>query len=119
MCTWRVFALIVALLVLCADPPRTCEREGGVFSATFLVTWGGVAPCSESSNQIAEHIIICEDAGNRAQDSVRMECMGNVMITFFMPFNPAPCDKKSRSEHQTLPTFREGLGTRLGTYKEA
>ena len=71
MCTWRVFALIIALLVLCADPPRTCEREGGVFSATFLVTWGGVAPCSESSNQIAEHVIICDDIGNPARDLVR------------------------------------------------
>ena len=29
---------------------------------------------------------------------------------------PRPCDKKSRSEHQTLfPLFGEGLGTRLGT----
>ena len=34
--------------------------------------------------------------------------------TFFMLFDPTPCDKKSRSEHQTLfPLFGEGLGTRL------
>ena len=40
--------------------------------------------------------------------------MGNAMITFFTPFDPTPCDKKSRSEHQTFfLLFGEGLGTRL------
>ena len=35
----------------------------------------------------------------------------NAMITFFISFSPAPCDKKSRSEYQTLiPLFREGSG---------
>jgi len=29
---------------------------------TFLVKWGMVAPRSESLNQIAEHVIICDDA---------------------------------------------------------
>jgi len=32
----------------------------------------------------------------------------NAIITFFMPFNPTPCDKKSRSEHQTLFLARVG-----------
>ena len=73
------------------------ERVSGVLS-DFLVT----APQSESSNQIAERVIICDDVSNRAQDLVCMQCMGNAIITFFMPFDPAPCDKKSRSEHQTL-----------------
>ena len=40
-----------------------------------------------------------------------MQCMGNAIITFFMPFDPAPCDKKSRQN--TRPAFREGQGTRL------
>ena len=36
---------------------------------------------------------------------------GNAIITFFTPFDLAPCDKKSRSEHQTLfPLFGEGSG---------
>ena len=36
---------------------------------------------------------------------------GNAIITFFMPFDPAPCDKRSCSEHQTLfPLFGEGSG---------
>ena len=36
---------------------------------------------------------------------------GNAIITFFTPFDPAPCDKKSRSVHQTLfPLFGEGSG---------
>ena len=37
----------------------------------------------------------------RLQSSTRL---GNAMITFFMPFDPAPCDKKSCSER-----FQEGL----------
>ena len=40
-----------------------------------------------------------------------MQCMGKAIITSFTPFDPAPCDKKSRSEHQTLfPLFGEGSG---------
>jgi len=32
-------------------------------------------------------------------------------MTFFTKYNPAPCDKKCRSEHQTLfPLFRGGSG---------
>ena len=39
---------------------------------------------------------------------------GNAIMTFFTQFDPAPCDKKSRSERQTLfPLFGEGLGMRL------
>ena len=35
---------------------------------------------------------------------------GDGITTFFMPSDPAPCDKKSHSEHQTLfPLFKEGL----------
>ena len=190
------------LLVSCPDPPRTCEKEGLEFWASFLVKWGGVAPQSESSNQIAERVIICNDVGNRARDlalqtkgklllqlicyvlscskvgcsllefckpclaywassrllaaarystTVLLEadagsrewrrsdtgraivqtaqlgiihhsilhaackCMGksNAIITFFMSFDHAPCDKKSRSEHQTLfPAFRGGSGNK-------
>ena len=44
-------------IVSCLDHPRTCKREGLVFWATFLVT----APRSESSNQIVEHVILCDD----------------------------------------------------------
>ena len=46
-------------LVSCPPSSHTCEKEGLVFWATFLVTWGRVAPRSESLNQIAEHMIIC------------------------------------------------------------
>ena len=39
--------------------------------------------------------------------AVRCTCMGNAIIIFFTPFDPAPYDKKCRSEHQTLfPLFR-------------
>ena len=43
--------------ILYPHPHCTC-KEDLVFWATFLVTWGRVAPRSESSNQIAECIII-------------------------------------------------------------
>ena len=56
------------LLVSCPDPPRMCEKEGLVFWASFLVKQGGVAPRSESSNQIAERVIKCNDVGNQARD---------------------------------------------------
>ena len=37
-------------------------------------------------------------------------------MTFFTKYDPAPCDKKCHSKHQTLfPLFEEGLGTRLVT----
>ena len=39
--------------------------------------------------------------------------MGNAIITFFMPFDPAPCDKKSFRTSDPLSAFQEGLGTRL------
>ena len=51
--------LTSTIVVSCPAPPHTWEKEGLVFWATFLVTWGGVAPWSERSNQIAECIIIC------------------------------------------------------------
>ena len=42
---------------------------------------------------------------------------GNVIITFFMPFDPAPCDKKSRSEHQALfPLFGAGSGHKTSVH---
>ena len=46
-----------------------------------------------------------------AQLHAACKCMGNAIITFFTLFDSAPCDKKSRSEHQTLfPLFGEGSG---------
>ena len=40
-----------------------------------------------------------------------MQCIGNAIITFFTLFDFAPCDKKSRSEYQTLfLLFGEGSG---------
>ena len=40
--------------------PHVRERGSGVLS-DFLVNWGEVAPRSESSNQIAECVIIGDD----------------------------------------------------------
>ena len=39
--------------------------------------------------------------------------MGNAIITFFMPFDPAPSDKKCHSENQALfPLFGGGVWAR-------
>ena len=43
--------------------------------------------------------------------AVRCTCMGNAIITFFTPFNPAPCDRNVAQN--TRPSFRflgEGSG---------
>ena len=74
-------------------PSYTCKKKVLVFWPTFLVT----APRSESSNQIAECVIICKDAGNQVRDSVCMQCMGDGIITSLNPAHVISC-----SEHQTL-----------------
>ena len=51
-------------LISSPDPPEK-ENESLVFWLTFLVTWGGIAPLSESSNQILECIIICACAWHK------------------------------------------------------
>ena len=40
-----------------------------------------------------------------------MQCMGNVIITFFTLFNPTPCDKKLFRTPDPLSAFWKGLGT--------
>ena len=44
----------------------------------------------------------CSELTFLVWDLVCMQCMGNAIIAFFTPFDPAPDDKKCRSEHQTL-----------------
>ena len=48
--------------------PHVRERGSGVLS-DFLVKWGGVAPRSESSNQIAERVIIGDDVQSSTRSS--------------------------------------------------
>ena len=51
--------------------------------------------------------------------AVRCTCTGNAIITFFTPFDPAPSDKKCRSEHQTRSSFRfSGKGSGDGTREQ-
>ena len=82
-------------LVSCPDPSRTCEKEGLVFWATFLVKWGGVAPRGESSNQIAERVIICDDIGNRARD-LALQTEGKLLSQLIYVFGRS---KVGRSLH--------------------
>ena len=93
-----------------SPPPHVRERGSGVLN-DFLVT----APRSESSNQIAER--------HRAREPVCLQCSAvrvngecNNLITFFTPFDPAPCDKNvtQNTRPDPLSAFRgRGLGTRL------
>ena len=53
------------VIVSCPEPPRTCKK---VFWALSCQMGRGSSPRSESSNQIAERLIICDDVGNRARD---------------------------------------------------
>ena len=48
--------------------PHVRERGSGVLS-DFLAIWGGVAPRSESSNQIAERVIIGDDVQSCTRSS--------------------------------------------------
>ena len=73
--------------------PHVQERGSSVLSVVTV-------PQPKGSNQIAEHVITCNNV--LARDLVCLQYMGNAIITFFMPFDPVPCDKKSRPEHQTL-----------------
>ena len=75
-------------LVLMPRPSRTCEKESLVFWATFLVT---APPIWELQSDCRT---ICDDIGNWAQDSVCMQCIGNAIITFFMPLTPPQVTRK-------------------------
>ena len=49
-------------------PARARKRVWCSERLFSLVKWGRVAPRLESSNQIAERLIICDDVGNQARD---------------------------------------------------
>ena len=106
----HVATLLRMHLVSCPAPPCTCEKEGLVFWATFLVT----APQSESSNQIAERIIICNDVHCR-QSSMRSSMHGECNNYFFHAVQPRPMwQEMLLRTPDPLSTFRgRGLGTRL------
>ena len=75
------------------DPPRTWERgSGGLFLSQLPDLRAESDYRTRNYIQWRKHL---------TRDIVCMQCMGNVIITFFMPFDPAPCDKKSCLEYQT------------------
>ena len=85
------------------------ERGSGVLS-DFLVT----APQSESLNQIAERVIMCNDVGNPAHmHAAHGEC--NNYILYAIRSRPMWQEKSFRTP-DPLSAFREGLGTRLNLY---
>ena len=45
-------------------PSRTCKKDG------LVVTWGGLAPRSESLNQILESIIYVHDVSKRILNQI-------------------------------------------------
>ena len=89
-------------LVSCPAPPRTCEKGGSGVLNNF----------SCHSSPIREFESDCRTSLSMrsSMPAVRCMCTGNAIITFFTPFDPAPCDKKCRSEHQILfPLFGGGV----------
>ena len=75
-------------LVSCPTPPRTCEKGGsGVLNDFFC-----------HSSPIREFKSDCRTSSSTrsSMPAVRCTCTGNAIITFFMPFDPAPCDKNTR-----------------------
>ena len=98
-----VFEPIPGLIVVsCPAPLRTCEKGGSGILNDFS--------CHSSPIRELESDCRTSSSTRSSMPAVRCTCIGNVIITFFMPFDPAPCDKKCRSEHQTLfPLFRGGV----------
>ena len=102
---------------LVPDLPGTCEKEGLVFWTTFscqmrrdsFQSWELESDCRthdymqwhrQSSTRSSFLLGIILHAACNA--------WRNAIITFFMLFDPAPCDKNSHSEHQTLFLTRAG-----------
>ena len=89
-------------LVSCPAPPCTCEKGGSGVLNDF--------PCHSSPIRELESDCRTSSSTRSSMPAVRCTCTGNAIITFFTPFDPAPCDKKCRSEHQTLfPLFGGGV----------
>ena len=105
----------ILAVVSCPAPPRTCEKGGS----------GVLNDFSCHSSPIRELESDCRTSSSMRSSipAVRCTCTGNAIITFFTPFDPAPCDKKCRSEHQTLfPLFGGGVWGRdysCGYYPES
>ena len=89
-------------LVSCPAPPCTCKKGGSGVLNDFS--------CHSSPIKELESDCRTSSSTRSSMPAVQFTCMGNAIITFFMPFDPAPCDKKCHSEHQTLfPLFGGGV----------
>ena len=89
-------------------------RERVWCSERLLVT----APQSESSESDCRTHNYMQWRKLSTRSSMRaVQCMGNAIITFFAPFNPAPCDKNVAPLFRAGVTCGEGLGTRLIPYR--
>ena len=82
------------------SPPRTCEKGGSGVLNDFS--------CHSSPIRELESDCRTSSSTRSSMPAVQCTCMGNAIITFFIPFDPAPCDKKCCSEHQTLFLLFEG-----------
>ena len=92
--------------------PHVRERGSGVLNDFS---------CHSSPIRELESDCRTSSSTRSSMPAVQYTCTGNAIITFFTPFDPAPCDKKPQN---TRPSFRfsgegsrdetrEGLGTRL------
>ena len=101
-------------LVSCPAPPHTCEEEGLVLWATFLVT----ASRFESLESDCRTRNFMRWHSNRAWDLVCLQCMGNAIIIHSLRCSTPPHVTRNVTQN-TRPSFRfsgEGSGheTSLG-----
>ena len=127
------------VVVSCPDPPPKKQKEGLVFWAIFLVTWGGaysiknailIAFIRDSSfwwlrmlhGTVYKSLIRPQKSREKAENELRDKffllviwfkirlltsctynyAFCNLIRSLRSGSYPAPCDKKSCSEHQTL-----------------
>ena len=95
--------ITVNRVVSCPAPPRTCEKGGSGVLNDFS--------CHSSAIRELKSDYRTSSSTRSSIPAVRCTRMGNAIITFFTPFEPAPIDKKCHSEHQTSFRFSgEGSG---------
>ena len=96
---WKRTAVAISLMP--SPSPHVRERGSGVLN-NFS--------CHSSPIRELESDRRTSLSTRSSMPAVQCTCMGNALITFFTSFDPTPCDKKCRSEHQTLfPLFRGGV----------
>ena len=89
------------------DPSPEKQKEGLVFRATFLVTWGRVKWHKECNYCIPVHVHCTASILDLVLDVI---VYNYAFCNLIRALRSGSCDKKSRSEHQTLFLAHAGRG---------